>query len=199
MIPVTAISERWDRTTTTMSRITGATLALAALHGAYASPSSTSPFLGPRQQMPNLAPIHTPQPTKLINDSYIVMLKPSIDAQGMFTHLSFLEGAHAEDPLNGEDDGLRHVYDTSTTKGYAGSFSQATIDRIRAQPEVDYIEQDQIVWAFEAQTQKNAPWVSAQFSYHIVQCMPSCVAREQQNGCFGRTRRYATRLALAPD
>jgi len=139
------------------------TLTALGIQHALATPLSTSPFAGSRRQstMP-LAPVVTPETPHLINNSYIVMLKPGVDAESMLIHFDFLTTAHAEDPLadsDGTDGGLKHVYDGPQTKGYAGSFSDRTVERIRAQPEVDYIEQDQIVWASNFTTQKNAPWV----------------------------------------
>lgn len=117
-----------------------------------------------------LAPVVTPETQHLINNSYIIMLKPGVDTQSMLMHFDFLSSAHAEDPVDaydGNDGGLRHVYDGPKTKGYAGSFSDRTVERIRAQPEVDYVEQDQIVWASKVTTQRNAPWVStAPFPAH---------------------------------
>lgn len=145
-----------------MSRLAGIPFALVAVSVAAASPLSTNPLVGPRQattpQMP-LAPVLTPSTPTLINDSYIVMFKRDVDTQMMLSHLNFLEGAHNDNPLAADDSGLNHVYNSPTTKGYSGSFTQQTIERIRAQPEVDYIEQDQLVYALDHQTQGNAPWV----------------------------------------
>lgn len=144
-----------------MSRLVGIPFALVAVSVVAASPLSTNPLVGPRQattpQMP-LARVLTPSTPALINDSYIVMFKRGVDTQMMLSHLNFLEGVHNDDPL-ADDSGLNHVYNSPTTKGYSGSFTQQTIERIRAQPEVDYIEQDQVVHAFGHETQTNAPWV----------------------------------------
>jgi cerevisin len=148
------------------------TLTALGIQHALATPLSTSPFSGSgsrRQSTMPLAPVVTPSTPHLINNSYIVMLKPGVDAQSMLMHFDFLTAAHAEDPLadtGANDGGLKHVYDGPSTKGYAGSFSDRTVERIRAQPEVDYIEQDQIVWASEFTTQKNAPWVCFPGSSH---------------------------------
>ena len=145
-----------------MSRLAGIPLALIAVSVVAASPLSTNPLVGPRQettpQMP-LAPVLTPSTPSLINDSYIVMFKRDVGTQMMLSHLNFLEGAHSDSPLAADNSGLNHVYNSQTTKGYSGSFTQQTIERIRAQPEVDYIEQDQVVHTFGYETQKNAPWV----------------------------------------
>jgi len=145
-----------------MSRLAGIPFALIAVSVVAASPLSTNPLVGPRRvataQMP-LAPVLTPSTSALINDSYIVMFKRDVNTQMMLSHFNFLEGAHSDDPLAVDDSGLQRVYDSATTKGYSGSFTQQTIERIRAQPEVDYIEQDQVVYALGFETQRNAPWV----------------------------------------
>ncbi|KAL4245065.1 Alkaline protease 1 [Abortiporus biennis] len=84
----------------------------------------------------------------------------------MTNHLNFLQLAHAEQPYVGEQElsGLRHVYD-GHIKGYAGSFSEDTIDRIRQMPEVDFVELDQIVKTQKQVLQKSAPWGLARVSH----------------------------------
>jgi cerevisin len=149
-----------------MSRLAGIPFALVAVSVVVASPLSTNPLVGPRQattpQMP-LAPVLTPETPALINDSYIVKFKRDVDTQMILSHLNFLEGAHNDDPLAGDDSGLNHVYNSPIIKGYSGSFTQQTIERIRAQPEVEYIEQEQVVYALGHETQRNAPWVCQLF------------------------------------
>ncbi|QRW25383.1 hypothetical protein RhiXN_07332 [Rhizoctonia solani] len=56
------------------------------------------------------------------------------------------------------------------TEGVAGKFSDATLDKIRAMPEVDYIERDQVVYAIREpvekyDTQKASPWGLARISH----------------------------------
>ncbi len=139
---------------------------------ALATPLSTYPIVGPRQQSTmNLAPVFTPETPHLINSSYIVMLKPGVDSQSLLMHFDFLQSAHAESPLDADNGGLKHVYDGPKTKGYAGAFSDLTVERIRAQPEVDYVEQDQTVWAYDLETQKNAPWVSQNYFSNLTMCL----------------------------
>ena len=95
-------------------------------------------------------------PHGLINDSYIVVLKKDTPQAVVGNHFNFLQAAHSEDPLLGDGSGIRHVYDNHI-KGYSGLFTDAVVQRIREQPEVDYVERDQIVRTQE--TQKSAPWV----------------------------------------
>ena len=53
----------------------------------------------------------------------------------------------------------------SRIKGYAGSFSEDVITRVRQMPEVDYVELDQVVHTLDFDiadansTQNGAPWV----------------------------------------
>ena len=105
-----------------------------------------------------IAPLHHPgvPAHKVINDSYIVMFKDGVHPAAFDNHFNFLQQAHESSPLDREDGGLTHVWDAHI-KGYAGYFSREVVERIRRQPEVEYVEHDQIVHALE--TQKSAPWV----------------------------------------
>jgi cerevisin len=69
--------------------------------------------------------------------------------------------------VNGHEYGIHHVYDR-ILKGYAGRFSDITIDRIRSMPKVAYVERDQVVLAQE--TQSGAPWVCLLFDRGLVKC-----------------------------
>jgi cerevisin len=135
------------------------TLIVYGIRHAFANPLASIPH-EPRQQF-TLAPVFTADTQHVINNSYIVILNPGIDSQSLITHLDFLQFAEAKSPLANEFDGsVKHVYDGPKMKGYAGIFSDATLEHIRAQPEVEYIEQDQMVWAFSRELQRSAPWVN---------------------------------------
>ena len=111
----------------------------------------TSPFV--------LAPVLTEEhqaPHGLINNSYIVVLKKDTPQAVVGNHFNFLQAAHSEDPLLDDGSGIRHVYD-SHIKGYAGRFTDVVLQKIREQPEVDYVERDQIVRTQGVQL--SAPWV----------------------------------------
>ena len=125
-----------------------------------ATPLST-PHDFPRQRSPlALAPFHTLQAEhqdKVLNNSYIIMLKDDIHTSAVDNHFNFLQSAHDEDPLLADGPvGISQVYN-GHLKGYAGRFTDSVIQRIREMPEVAYVEQDSIVHALE--TQKFAPWV----------------------------------------
>ncbi|KAK0459381.1 peptidase S8/S53 domain-containing protein [Desarmillaria tabescens] len=145
-------------------------LSLAAT--VYASPLSTSSqhdssFRSPLSLAPLIDEFHV---HGSINDSYIVMLKDSVDPPRLQNHLNFLQMTHESDSLVAEFSGLRQVYD-GHIKGYAGHFSSNVIDQLRRAPEVDFIEKDQIVKTLEIDTvgtssvQRGAPWGLARISH----------------------------------
>ncbi len=131
---------------------------LAAASAALATPLSTYHNAQPVRAGVNFAPIHVPrvEPHNLINDSYIVMFKDGVHPFIFDEHFSLLDGLKGQFPLEQIESGLNHVWN-SHVKGYAGKFSREVVEMIRTLPEVDYIEQDQVVYALE--TQKSAPWV----------------------------------------
>lgn len=142
---------------------------LAVALGAAATPLSTNPHDVPRGRSQfSVAPmLFAEHPHGTVNGSYIVMLKPQTGSELLQNHMNFVQFAHQQS-LAGSDDiaGLRHVYD-GHVKGYAGMFKEDVIERIRALPEVDYVERDQIVHTLEIEpsvstrkTQTGAPWVS---------------------------------------
>ncbi|EPQ55329.1 hypothetical protein GLOTRDRAFT_93802 [Gloeophyllum trabeum ATCC 11539] len=146
-------------------------LAVSLAASGLATPLSTSPHYAPRGRSPLVpAPfVEAFHPHGTVNNSYIVMLRSDVHPELMQNHLNFLQSVHEADPLDGEEAGLRHVYD-GHIKGYAGRFTEATLDAIRSMPEVDYVEKDQVVKTMEVateslKTQKAAPWGLARVSH----------------------------------
>jgi hypothetical protein len=73
-------------------------------------------------------------------NSYIIMFKDGVSKETFDSHINFVHSAHAESELAGRG-GIRYKYDDPPT-GYSGKFSKDVLDKIRARPEVDYVEQD---------------------------------------------------------
>lgn len=140
-----------------------------------ATPLSTHTYDVTRERSAfTLAPlIKDHHPHGSVNNSYIIVLKEDVAPHIMSNHMNFVQLAHEEHPFVSENEfaaGLRHIYD-GHVKGYSGHFSQRFIDRIREMPEVDFIEQDQIVRTTDFATQKGAPWVSGRYwSYDWHNC-----------------------------
>ncbi|KAF8589519.1 hypothetical protein K439DRAFT_1405103 [Ramaria rubella] len=136
---------------------------------AYASPLSThsTPPTSNSKQF-TLAPIHATA-SNAIENSYIVVLKNNVSPATLAAHTAFVESTHAQtqatqDALLDVEHGIKHVYD-SHIKGYAGTFAQSTLDKIRSRPEVDYVEVDQVVHTMNVTVQKSAPWGLARVSH----------------------------------
>lgn len=105
-------------------------------------------------------------PYGTINNSYIVVLRDDLPQAVIQNHFNFLQMAHASDSFLGDEsaEGLRHVYD-GHLKGYAGEFTENVIEQVRRMPEVDFVEQDQIVHTMNISTQKGSPWGLARISH----------------------------------
>ncbi|KIY46221.1 serine-type endopeptidase [Fistulina hepatica ATCC 64428] len=129
-----------------------------------ASPLSTDAFRRPAGRSPwTLAPlVAAVEPESTIENSYIVMLKPDTPPHLIENHFNFLETAHNADPLISDLSGIQQIYD-GHIKGYAGRFTEGVVQQLRAMPEVQFVEQDQIVHAYN--TQKNATWGLARISH----------------------------------
>lgn len=104
------------------------------------------------------------------------MLRNDLPASLKDNHFNFLQSAHNSDPLDADGSGIQQIYDGHIT-GYAGRFTEQTIQQVRAMPEVEYVEQDQIVHTTELTTQKAAPWVS-----HIRRVIRPWLTRSNQLG-----------------
>ncbi|EIN06598.1 hypothetical protein PUNSTDRAFT_121757 [Punctularia strigosozonata HHB-11173 SS5] len=149
-------------------------LAASAATVAFAKPLSTYPYSTPRERSQfKVAPLHVEEhPHGTVNNSYIVMLKSDLPPALMQNHMNFLQATHeANSALAGDAfSGVSQVYD-GHVKGYAGKFSDDTLDAIRTMPEVEYVERDQIVRTQDVPslashaTQKNAPWGLARVSH----------------------------------
>lgn len=58
---------------------------------------------------------------------------------------------------------VRHHFDVADFKGYAGRFSKATLDFIRAHPSVELVERDTVVKTMDVEN--GAPWGLARISH----------------------------------
>ncbi|KAF5675078.1 subtilisin [Fusarium circinatum] len=82
----------------------------------------------------------------IIPGSYIITLKPEIDAVMAKTHLKWVEGVHKRSLAKRETEvGVEKTYDSkSGFQGYAGSFDTATIKEIKKSPGVVAVEPNRV-------------------------------------------------------
>ncbi|KAG0359070.1 peptidase S8/S53 domain-containing protein [Gamsiella multidivaricata] len=114
-----------------------------------------------------LAPIISSADADIIPDSYFVVFKTGVRAND---HSAWVHDLHKRDvSMNGIWDnitsGVKHVYDMGPFQGIAGRFRPDVLEEIRKNPDVDYIERDQIVYTSEITTQSRAPWGLARISH----------------------------------
>ncbi|KAK7036506.1 proteinase B [Paramarasmius palmivorus] len=146
--------------------ISSSLLALSLAASAYATPLSTNPHSSPsgRGFLAKAPLLQAEHLHGTVNNSYIVVLKHDSSSSVVDNHMNFLQAAHYSDSLVAEQSGLKHVYNHNI-KGYAGHFTEGVIEQIRGQPEVDYVEVDQVVKTTEIATQNGAPWGLARISH----------------------------------
>jgi len=99
-----------------------------------------------------------------IESSYIVVLKPGLSSDQITAHHNLLYSSLF--PGGIRDDGpnsISHMYGMNELQGYAGRFTDDAVDLLRQQPEVDYIEKDQLVFASELQD--DSTWGLARISH----------------------------------
>jgi cerevisin len=100
----------------------------------------------------------------LIPDKYIVVLKES-HGHHLDWHLSHL-GANVLNKAGQLIDYVEevaHHFTIGDFKGYAGRFSEASLEWIRSHPAVEYVERDSIVKAMDIEN--GAPWGLARISH----------------------------------
>ncbi|CAO3610472.1 unnamed protein product [Mucor hiemalis] len=118
-----------------------------------------------------VAPLYAPVGAEAVRGSYIVVLKKDLSNEQVEDHaewISSLSASHAfnsnaADYLNGEyEQGINHVYEMPSFKGYSGKFDAKLVDAICQSEEVAYVEEDSMVYASELQ--RGAPWGLARVS-----------------------------------
>lgn len=126
--------------------------------------SSAAAQFAPCHSEALLAPMLVSENAEVIPDSYFVVFKNGIRAQDNSGWVQGLHQRHVSvNGLSDHDSGVRHVFDMGSFQGLAGRFSPDVLDEIRRNPDVDYVERDQMVYASD--TQKSAPWGLARISH----------------------------------
>ncbi|KAF9939438.1 serine protease [Mortierella antarctica] len=114
-----------------------------------------------------LAPIVSSLDADVVPDSYVVVFKSGVRAAD---HSPWVHSLHKRDlSMNGIWDnfasGIKHVYNMDQFQGIAGRFRPDVLEEIRKNPDVDFIERDQILYSSEIKVQNRAPWGLARISH----------------------------------
>ncbi|KAK4225960.1 putative peptidase [Podospora fimiseda] len=100
------------------------------------------------------APVLQPRGAQAIPGSYIVKLKDGASDSTLENTLKSLKAVNPE-----------HTYKAGRFKGFAAKLNAANLDAIRKNPNVEYIEQDAVVTAYDFITQENVPWGLGRISH----------------------------------
>ncbi|KAI8371042.1 serine protease [Blakeslea trispora] len=107
-----------------------------------------------------VAPLYAPVETEAVRGSYIIVLKNDLSEEQVQSHAEWISSMSAAHAFNSgdylEEQGINHVYEMPSFKGYSGRFDKQTLDAIRQSEEVAYVEEDSVVYASELQ--RGAPW-----------------------------------------
>lgn len=92
-------------------------------------------FVGTLLPFASAAPIES-STSAFIPNKYIVTLKEDVVASKRDAHLSWVNDVHSRSLGRRQLPGVKKTYSINTFQGYAGSFDEATIEEIKASPEV---------------------------------------------------------------
>lgn len=153
-----------------------------AIHHAGDALSSAISTIAEYEQMlagsDTLAPLMDNQ-ADTIAHKYMVVFKDNVPKETIDFHQLFVASKHAEDVSlaspsdpyfasiaeNNGKDGIFDKFEIGNLQGYAGYFLDSTLDWIRRDPSVDYVEIDSVVRANEHTVQNGAPWGLARISH----------------------------------
>ncbi|KAI4189751.1 MAG: hypothetical protein L6R41_001234 [Letrouitia leprolyta] len=138
---------------------------------------SSSPVLGVSTIHNEAAPILSSTESQHIPDSYIVVFKKDVSHAAACAHHSWVQEQHVEVEKTKRQlakrsqiplttfGGLKHTYNIAGgLLGYSGHFDEDVIERVRRQPDVEYIEKDSEVHTMYEQ-QSGSPWGLARISH----------------------------------
>lgn len=141
--------------------------------------SSVADYLAKFANSKTLAPLMD-NDRQAIAHKYIIVFKNNVSPEQSQFHREWVASKHSEDVVatNSNDPyfasiqgaqvegGVSDVFDIADLlSGYTGYFLDLTIDWIRRDPNVAFVEKDSMVYANEFEIQKGAPWGLARISH----------------------------------
>lgn len=95
-----------------------------------------------------------------VTDNYIVILNPTTTPSEFESHTLWASNLHSKRMRRRSDNslhGIARTYNLRSLRGYSGSFDSTTIETLKNDPMVAYVEQDRIVRATNITTQPSPP------------------------------------------
>ncbi|KXN72801.1 serine protease [Conidiobolus coronatus NRRL 28638] len=129
----------------------------------YSAYASSNIFLDLTKEAYSL--LHVPQ-KEVIPGHYIVMLKSDTELSDFNSHYNQLYTLATKfNSLNGDENEITHVYNSTTIKGYAGKFDHNLLKELLSLDDIELVEQDSVVHINNVVTQRGAPWGLARVSH----------------------------------
>ncbi|KAK2741754.1 hypothetical protein FQN57_005498 [Myotisia sp. PD_48] len=117
-------------------------------------------FLGALLPLLTASPLpQSPRKNDIIPGRYIVTLKEGSTKADLENHVSWAASVQSSNlALGSSAEGVRKIFSINKYNGYSGTFDAKSLEEIRANPEVAYIEPDRVVYLADIVEQQNAPW-----------------------------------------
>ncbi|KAI8188001.1 Alkaline protease 1 [Colletotrichum sp. SAR 10_75] len=94
-----------------------------------------------------------------VKDRYIVTFSPNISEAGIKSHLSWVDTMHARSLNRRDTTGFEDRLDAGDDfHAYIGHYDEATVEELRNNPDVAYVEEDRVVSIAAVKTQARAGW-----------------------------------------
>ncbi|KAI8207929.1 Alkaline protease 1 [Colletotrichum sp. SAR 10_65] len=94
-----------------------------------------------------------------VKDRYIVTFSPNISEAGIKSHLGWVETMHARSLNRRDTTGFEDRLDVGDDfHAYIGHYDEATVEELRNNPDVAYVEEDRVVSIAAVKTQARAGW-----------------------------------------
>lgn len=94
-------------------------------------------FLGALLPLAVAAPAPAKQPKRdVVPNKYIVTLKSNVSAEAVDSHLSWVQDTHKRSLAKRDTAGVEKNFSIADWRAYAGEFDEATLEAIRANPDV---------------------------------------------------------------
>ncbi|KAI8268702.1 hypothetical protein K4K58_004403 [Colletotrichum sp. SAR11_239] len=94
-----------------------------------------------------------------VKDRYIVTFSPNISEAGIKSHLGWVDTMHARSLNRRDTIGFEDRLDVGDDfHAYIGHYDEATVEELRNNPDVAYVEEDSVVSIATVKTQARAGW-----------------------------------------
>ncbi|KAI1840993.1 hypothetical protein JX265_012870 [Neoarthrinium moseri] len=96
------------------------------------------------------------QKREVVPGKYIVTLKSGAAVSSLESHINWVTDVHRRSLSKRNTAGIENTYNISDWNAYAGEFDEATLEQIKANPDVESVEEDLVMYLWGAEDSKVA-------------------------------------------